>query len=119
VCSTLTLKTAPRRPLSQQSVQLLGAELDTMRRAASVAAAGQQHEQRPAQWCEAELSALDQLLLKSSTEDPHDLCWCIQPDGKWILGNHSDAAPEEWAALLEALHNELTARSAHAGSCWC
>lgn len=54
-------------------------------------------------WYTADPAALDQLTPDGETEQPHDASWTIDPEGKWILGNHPDSTPEQRQKLREVL----------------
>jgi len=52
----------------------------------------------PANWFRADPAALHQLTPDGLEDQPHDARWSIDPEGKWILGNHPDATPDRVAA---------------------
>ena len=42
-------------------------------------------------WYTADPAALDQLTPDGEAEQPHDASWTVDPEGKWIMGNHPDS----------------------------
>eukprot|EP00775_Hariotina_reticulata_P013865 gene13865-biopygen15796 len=48
-------------------------------------------------------SALDQLTPEGEAEQPHDSRWTVDPEGKWIMGNHPDSTPEQRQRLRDVL----------------
>jgi hypothetical protein len=54
-------------------------------------------------WYTADPAALDQLTPDGDAEQPHDASWTIDPEGKWILGNHPESTPEQRQELRAVL----------------
>jgi hypothetical protein len=57
-------------------------------------------------WYKADPSALDVLTPDGISEEPHDANWTVHPEGKFVLGNHPDASPEQMAQLVQMLQEE-------------
>jgi len=42
-------------------------------------------------------------------EEPHDAAWSIHETGKWILGNHPEATPEQMQQMVDMLESNKAA----------
>jgi len=62
-------------------------------------------------WFRADPAALHQLTPDGLEDQPHDSRWSIDPEGKWILGNHPDATPAELQQLQQVLRQHSAAFS--------
>ena len=60
-------------------------------------------------WYKADPTSLDVLSPEGIVEEPHDATWTIHPEGKWVLGNHPEASPEQMANLVSMLQEEKAA----------
>eukprot|EP00878_Enallax_costatus_P000909 GHUV01001039.1.p1 GENE.GHUV01001039.1~~GHUV01001039.1.p1 ORF type:complete len:2125 (+),score=442.77 GHUV01001039.1:122-6376(+) len=60
-------------------------------------------------WYMADPSALDELSPDGIPEEPHDANWTIHPEGKWILGNHPEATPDQLQRLVDMLMEQKDA----------
>ena len=63
----------------------------------------QQGTAQGVRWYTADPAALDQLTPDGESEQPHDASWTIDPEGKWILGNHPESTPEQRQRLRAVL----------------
>ena len=61
------------------------------------------------QWYKPDPSVLDELSPEGQAEMPHDAAWTIHPEGKWILGNHPEATPEQLDRLVAMLQEQKAA----------
>jgi len=62
-------------------------------------------------WYKADPTSLDLLGPDGCAEEPHDSNWTTHPTGKWIIGNHPEATPEQLQQLVSMLEQHKSAFS--------
>jgi site-specific DNA-cytosine methylase/transposase-like protein len=63
-------------------------------------------EESDIKWYKADPTSLDLLTPDGISEEPHDASWSIHPEGRWVLGNHPEATPEQMSSLVQMLQEE-------------
>jgi len=86
---------------------LLQHELSTLQASCGTATG----ESAQVKWYKADPTSLDLLGPDGLTEEPHDSNWTTHPSGKWIIGNHPEATPEQLQQLVSMLEQHKSAFS--------